>query len=176
MPSKSKYEIAKRHLFRWASYYMTRYPGRFEFWELVNAVWCDRSFQNTNRYDPYLSNRIRWSMMDYIRDKDGLRKQSSPHMHTHSNRDLTLLRATVNNGSDHVETLDLVCFLLNHSGLSNRESHVIRYYCLRRQPICEVRKTLRSTNTTVFNIINSAYQKMKECADAYGIADIFTKD
>jgi hypothetical protein len=68
MPRKTiDYEQASPYLQYWAAHFVVKYPNRFEYWELVNAVWVDPCYHARVRKDHHSISRITFSCMsNYI--------------------------------------------------------------------------------------------------------------
>jgi hypothetical protein len=64
------YDYAIPHLQHWAYRFMAKYPNRFEFWELINAVWVDPKFHEDSIKYPYQINRsVYYRMSHYIKSQ-----------------------------------------------------------------------------------------------------------
>lgn len=69
------FEEIKLHLFKWANIISRTGNGKYDFWELVSAVWLKDKVQHVSRIE-FVSYRAKQDMIDYIRTQEGRVKVS----------------------------------------------------------------------------------------------------
>ncbi len=64
------YERLKPSLYKWANYFEVRSGHKYEFWELINAVWVRGNIQKIKNIK-YVSRKVYQDMVDYMRLQGG---------------------------------------------------------------------------------------------------------
>lgn len=73
-------------LYKWAHYFEKRSNGKYEFWELINAVWLCGNIQHLKSIK-FAPRKVYQDMVDYIREQEG-RKGGSQHTALYNMRSL----------------------------------------------------------------------------------------
>lgn len=80
------FEELRFALYKWAHYFEKRSDGKYEFWELINAVWLQGEIQHLKSIK-IASKKAYRGMIDYIREQEG-RKGNIQHTAMYNMRSL----------------------------------------------------------------------------------------
>lgn len=121
------FEQVTPHLHKWARHFCNKH---FDYWELINSVWV----YGKVRFLPqskikYVSARVKYDMIDYMRRVSGYRRKSFFHNESdlssveNDNDFWNTLRVEDDNN---IEQKDFVGFLICHSSLSRKEKLIMK--------------------------------------------------
>lgn len=165
------YEICKIHLEQWGLYFSKLYKN-FEKDELISEAWV-RGLDLSN--PKFLKNRIKFNMMDYIREytkarvKDKIVEKTNM-LHNKKEGDTDSLGDLLHNIKDKeldlVDTKDLIQYLLENSFLDTKKHNVkkefVRLYFMENMSYPEISKKMDISQCQISFNLTSAKKILKE--------------
>lgn len=150
------------HLHKWAKYFRNK---RFQHWELINAVWEMGWVQKLDRIQ-FASARIKYDMIEYMRNETGFRRVELPKTYSFSSVDeeLTIEKIIgINDGCfGQVETKDLFEFLLKGLPCKAKLAVHLRYECNYAQS--EIAKVIGVSSSRISQILSKALKIIEQKA------------
>ena len=166
--AKVTYEDCKYSLHKWAAYFYVRSGCRFDYWELINSAWAYGSVRKLDTSKRrFISIRVRWDMVAYMRDIDNLRKKGINLRPLMDGQQIPDVKS--------IESNELQSDILGLVALSRAEKLIIRLYYFDNYTNKEVGKVVGVSGSRISQIRKNLIRRLRR-GEARGLLLLLSKN
>ena len=160
------YKELESSLYKWAHYFSKRYNRQFEPNELINEVWLREGIQKLKSVK-FASGRIKFDMMDYI--KDFFHRRRKKPLNEFSNIEEYVFENIKNRRNEIKEIDDRDSLNYSLQFLNNKEKEILFLYYFSGFTMKEVGEIIGVTESSISSKISKAIKNCRNKLEEIGM-------